>query len=150
MSADAISRFLHYSRHSLIAQPAIHASHFSLVRPQTCSYRYTDYVEIMAALIDTCALQHILKYVLRQDAYSDWGIDMLWCKYSSYTIDIPSSRVCMIVDSAVGVKHRSTKRSYSYAKALNDKRCIVRHMKRFKTQFATHQCLKTSGGGHPA
>ena len=125
---------------ALVYQPAIIGSHIPLVRPNnTCSYRYTDYVEIMSPIIETAALQHVLEHLHRTDAYSDWGLDMLWCKWLSASFKIDQSMACAIIDDATATKIRK-KSSYSYARALNDKRCTVRHMKRYKTKFHTFSC----------
>lgn len=94
MPAASMKMFLSLVMRSnaYIAQPAVSQSHISLARPKlSCDIRFTDYVEIMAPLVNTCVLQHVLKYLYRKNVYSNWGIDMLWCKYTSHTFKLLSA-----------------------------------------------------------
>ena len=125
---------------AIIYQPAIQESHIPVVRPnRSCAYRYTDYVEIMSPIIGRVALEHALKYLHRSDTYSDWGLDMLWCKWLATSLAVNESTACVVLDAAIAEKVRK-KATYSYARALNDKRCTVRNMKQFKTKFYTFFC----------
>ena len=146
LSQSAILTMHAMSRSGLayIAQPSIRNSHIPIVRPNdSCSYRYTDYVEVMAPVIHTCALRPILHSLVRQDVYSDWGLDMLWCKWSAAALNESTFHMCAVVDSVQAIKRRMIPPSYSYARALNDKRCTLRNMKPYKTQTRTFSCVTT-------
>ncbi|CAE6955852.1 ACP5 [Symbiodinium natans] len=62
-----------------------------------CDFRHTDFVELTAPLLKS----HVLKLVLR-DCHScihdksDWGLDMMWCKYASKRLQ---NQACALIDA---------------------------------------------------
>ncbi|CAE7555499.1 Acp5 [Symbiodinium pilosum] len=62
-----------------------------------CDFRHTDFVELTAPLLKS----HVLKLVLRDcnaciHDKSDWGLDMMWCKYASERL---KNQACALIDS---------------------------------------------------
>ncbi|CAE7345738.1 ACP5 [Symbiodinium sp. CCMP2592] len=63
-----------------------------------CDFRHTDFVELTAPLLKSEVLQLVLRDCRSciQDK-SDWGLDMMWCKYASKRL---KNQACALIDSA--------------------------------------------------
>ncbi|CAE7865363.1 ACP5, partial [Symbiodinium microadriaticum] len=70
----------------------------TFVKRAGCDFRHTDFVELTAPLLKSEVLQLVLRDCRSciQDK-SDWGLDMMWCKYASKRL---KNQACALIDSA--------------------------------------------------
>lgn len=135
----------------LIAQPAITGSWQRIVSPEhakklACDAWATDFVEVMAPIMRADVLFDVYARLLSTTSHSDWGTDMVWCKYAERRFKRASGRpACLVVDAPGFQKAgRVTARrdyfrvyahSYETQASLWDKRCIKHNLRPLWTRF---------------
>lgn len=113
------------------AAPAFATTAMPIARPdRKCSAHTTDYVEIMAPLATSRAL--IASYSsLYRPGGSDWGLDMLWCRFVAHQLrglahsDYNTSRVCVIANVGPGFSKLPHRSSYNVAAAKRAKKQML-------------------------
>lgn len=61
------------------------------------SVRVTDFVEVMLPIMQVRVLHHIFNGLYRPRAATDWGLDLVWCKYVQQQFG--SERACVVVNA---------------------------------------------------
>lgn len=143
----------------LIAQPAIYGSWQTLVAPEQqdkfasgCHVWTTDFVEVMAPIMQTPVLIDVYSRLLSTNARSDWGMDMVWCAYAQRRFNYSRDTTCIVVGVPFHKGDRITAKpnyfrfyqhSYSTAASLWDKRCMKHNLRPLWATFKS-RCLRPS------
>jgi len=124
----------------LIAQPPVRGSTFGKLavhRPtdcdqeQCCAARLTNFVEVMAPLLKTCAFVVAWTSLLGPEAVSEWGVNEVWCPFVAHEFRRPLCGSCGVIDppggfvkttaaTVTGQQHNS---SYDWGAASMDAQC---------------------------
>jgi len=165
-SVTRVARFLDTVRKldPLIAQPAIRGSWQALVTPEQrrklggCHVWTTDFVEVMGPIIKSVVLVDVYSRLLSKSSRSDWGMDMVWCRYAAlrYRHENPA---CLVIDTGGTSAEESFRKadrisarpnyfkfyqhSYSTQASLWDKRCMKHNLRPLWTTFQA-KCLQRS------
>lgn len=145
------------SERPLIAQPAIYGSWQTLVAPEqqdkfasACLVWTTDFVEVMAPIMQTPVLIDVYSRLLSTNARSDWGMDMAWCAYARRRFNYNRNKTCIVVGVPFRKGDRITAKpnyfrfyehSYSTAASLWDKRCMKHNLQPLWATFKG-RCLR--------
>ena len=128
---------------ALIAQPAVVNAHWEFLRPhQTCGVCTTDFVEIMMPLMQSHIVDDLFGRLFRPHAQTDWGLDLMWCKYAEAVYKNP--RPCLVVNSGE-FRHPiggSTSAKYSRVAGLEEESCIRRVHRSLISDIKMLGCLK--------
>jgi len=109
-------------------------------RPSSkCDYRHTDFVELTAPLLSPAALPIVFNQCTDciHDT-SDWGLDMVWCKFLSSKKKLSSS--CALIDAAP-VNHlnwRQAKVSKAFLAANKD---VWHKYRKYWSALKTLSCI---------
>ena len=128
---------------SLIAQPAVVNAHWEFLRPHpTCGVCATDFVEIMLPLMQSHIVDDLFGRLLRPQAQTDWGLDLIWCKYAEAVYKTP--RPCLVVNSGE-FRHPirgSTPANYSRVTGLEEESCARSVHRSLISDIKMLGCLK--------
>ena len=141
-----------------IIQPSTRGSIHSFIHPQSlCQVRSTDFVEVMAPMLDTCAFMETVLILHKSDA-SDYGLDRVWCRYFAARRRWDLCNVCAIVETDRGGPSGTrgfTKRwdlrgsssrnpklggTYSLGTALQDDSCMRQIFEKYESKCVMLGC----------
>mmetsp|Transcript_28528 Transcript_28528/g.67791 ORF Transcript_28528/g.67791 Transcript_28528/m.67791 type:complete len:372 (+) Transcript_28528:80-1195(+) len=109
-------------------------------RPSSsCDYRHTDFVELTAPLLTRTALPVVFNDCT--DCIhntSDWGLDMVWCKFLAAEVKHTSS--CALIDAAP-VNHLNWRQAKVSKEFLAANRDVFHKYRRFWSGLKTLNCI---------
>ena len=143
-----------------LAQPAVQSSTHRMLQPWSraapssqrngraplaststpCSVKFTDFVEVMSPLLQTCAFLDVFLHLYEPAHASDWGLDRLWCRFLAARWRIPLCTTCAAVESGGtfeklwGRQHVS---SFKYEEAHADDLCLRARMPTWDSRCVT-------------
>jgi len=98
-----------------------------------CLYRYTDFVEVMSPVFSTFDALRIAYGIHNTSLHSDWGLDIVWCRYVAFRLGTSPETSCAIIDAETMAK-LPHQRSYEQSDAEEANAAVLRKYNAFRTE----------------